>query len=605
MAHDNQLDTRWESTVPQLFAVQVRKRPQANAVTFGGTHVTYRELDERSDRIARRLRALGVAADAVVAVRVDRGHDLIAALLGVLKAGGAYLGLEADIPLARRTEMMAAAGAMALVTGDAPADASGAGTEVSVLRLPAAADEPASAFAPAPGIVPGDLAYVSFTSGSTGRPKAVAVPHGAIARLIAGTFADTGPGESFLHLSPVAFDASTFEIWAALLNGGRLVVHRPGPLAVDELAELLAEEEVTTAWLTAGLFHQMVDHRLEALGGLRQLLAGGDVLNPTHVNRFLERFPGIRLINGYGPTENTTFTTCHTVRERIREGSVPIGRSVEGTGIHLLDDDLHEVPSGDRGQLFVTGAGLSRGYLGDPVATALAFLPAPCSDVPGARMYRTGDAVRRATDGDLEFLGRSDRQVKIRGHRVDPSETELALSARPGVQDAVVVVRRDPVHGSSMAAYVIADPSLEQDPEFLVAALRRSLRETLPGPMIPAVFIPVGAFPLTANGKVDTDALPTPANTARQADNEYVAPRSATEQLICDLWAEALRTESVGVLDDFFELGGNSLMAMDLMSRTELVLGVELPIRALLHNPTVAEFADAADELVASAAVSR
>lgn len=618
MERDNRLDTRWEHTIPQLFAAQVRERPQAIAVTFGGSNVSYAELDERSDRIAHRLRAIGVGPESVVAVRVDRGPGLVAALLGVVKAGGAYLGLEADMPAARRAELITAAGAVALVTGTEPLreepsaageDPDGADALRIAAALPGAAAEPvpgpATAGHPAVAIDPGGLAYVSFTSGSTGRPKGVAVPHRAVARLVAGSFAETGPDETFLHLSPVAFDASTFELWACLLNGGRLVVHRPGPLATDELAALLAEERVTTAWLTAGLFHQMVEHHLEALGGLRQLLAGGDVLNPAHVNRFVDRFPGIRLINGYGPTENTTFTTCHTLSGPVRSGSVPIGRPVEGTGVRVLDDDLRAVPAGERGQLYATGTGLSRGYLGDAVATALAFLPDPYADVPGSRMYRTGDAVRGTADGDLEFLGRADRQVKIRGHRVDPSEVERVLAAHAGVKEAVVVVRPDAAHGNSMSAYFVADPALEQDPAFLAAALRRSLRETLPSPMIPAAFIPVGTFPLTANGKVDTTALPVPARTARQADSDYLAPRSATEQLICDLWAEALGTESVGVLDDFFDLGGNSLMAVDLMSRTELVFGVELPIRTLLHNPTVAEFAGAVDELVAVTAVAR
>ncbi|MFE4588984.1 amino acid adenylation domain-containing protein [Streptomyces laurentii] len=611
MEHENRQDMRWEHTIAELFATQVRSRPRATAVSFAGTDLSYAELDARSDWIAGRLAEHGVGPDAVVAVRVDRGPDLIAALLGVLKAGGAYLALECDMPCARRAELMAAAGAVALVTGEeaaqegTPAEPDPvAGLGLPVLRLPAAAEAPAPA-PPARELSPGGLAYVSFTSGSTGRPKGVAVPHRAVARLVAGGFAATGPEETFLHLSPVAFDASTFEIWACLLTGGRLVLHPPGPLAADELAALLAEEKVTTAWLTAGLFHQMAEHHLEAFAGLRQLLAGGDVLNPAHVNRFVERFPGIPLINGYGPTENTTFTTCHTVREPLRTDSVPIGRPIEGTGIRILDEDLDEVAPGERGQLFATGAGLSRGYLSDPVATALSFLPDPYAETPGARMYRTGDAVRQEAGGELTFLGRTDRQVKIRGHRVDPSEVERALAALPGVRQAVVVVRRDHVNDKSLAAYFVPDPALDQDPEILVAGFRRRLRAALPAPMIPVVFTALDAFPLTANGKVDAAALPVPARTARQADNEYLAPRSATEQLICDLWAEALRTEAVGVLDDFFELGGNSLLAVDLMSRTELVFGVELPIRTLLHNPSVAEFAAAVDELVPALEVAR
>ncbi|MFF0745355.1 amino acid adenylation domain-containing protein [Streptomyces sp. NPDC004111] len=580
------------TTLPEMFAAQVRDRGDAVAVSSGGTDVTYGALDARSGRIAAWLAAQGIGVEDVVAVELERGHDLIAVMLGVLKAGAAYLPLEVGIPEVRREKLAAAAGAVAVVAATGRTVHEGP----RLLALDTMAEHPP--LAPRP-VHPDGLAYVSYTSGSTGLPKGVAVPHRAVARLVRGGFADLGPEETFLQLAPVSFDASTFEIWAPLLTGGRLVVHPPGPLVGEELAATLAEEKVTTLWLTAGLFHRMVDHHLDDLAGLRQLLAGGDVLSVDHVNRFTARHPAIRLINGYGPTENTTFTTCHTVTGPVT-GSVPIGRPIRGTGVRTLDKALN--PAGT-GELHVTGAGLARGYVGQPSVTAVSFVPDPHAEVPGTRMYRTGDLVRLTDDG-IEFLGRGDRQVKIRGFRVEPSEVEREIAALPGVAQSVVLASGDSTGERGLTAYLLPAPD-EDDPETLPARVRRTLRTALPAAMIPAAFMTVGEFPVTANGKVDPAALPRPGRNPRDADNDYLAPRSATEQLVCDLWAEALGLDRVGVLDDFFELGGNSLLAMDLISRTELVFDVELPIRALLHHPSVEEFAEAIGELLGTEGAAR
>jgi amino acid adenylation domain-containing protein len=586
-------EARWQRTVPQLFAAQVRERPDEVAVSSGGAQVSFAELGERADRIAAWLTDRGVGRDGaedVVAVHLDRGHDVIAALLGVLKAGAAFLALDVGAPEARRQRLVAAAGAVAVVSDGRLSVPAG----TPELRLPDGL--PAGPVSPVDRSRPDGLAYICFTSGSTGRPKGVGVPHRAVVRLVEGGFAELGPGQTFLHLSPLAFDASVFEIWSPLLTGGRLAVHPPGPLVAEELAHVLAEEKVTTLWLTAGLFHRMVDHHLEELGGLHQLVAGGDVLNPGHVNRFLARFPSVRLINGYGPTENTTFTTCHPVTAPV-EGTVPIGRPITGTQVRVLDDELRPVPAGGRGELCVAGAGLSRGYLGDPRATAEKFLPDPYAGTPGARMYRTGDIVGELSDGVLAFFGRGDRQVKIRGFRVEPAEVEQEIAALPGVRQAVVVVRTDDHGDRHLVAHVVPAPG-ELGGEHLAARVRRALRAALPAAMIPSVILTTDELPLTANGKVDAAALSVPTRAPRQSDSEYLAPRTPVEQLVCDLWAEALAVERVGVADDFFELGGNSLLAMDLISRTEAVFDVELPIRALLHNPTVEEFAEAVEDLI-------
>ncbi len=586
----HQEHTAWDRTIPGLFDDQVRAAPDAVAVTCAGDALTYAQLDDRADRIAGWLAGRGVGPEDVVACQLERGIDLVATLLGILKAGAAYLSIEPDAPPSRVDEVLAASRAAALVTG-------GEATrpDLPTLKL---GTGPVDAAPPAarPEIHPDNLAYVAFTSGSTGTPKGVGVPHRAVARLVRGDSAEFGPGEVFLLLAPVSFDASTLEIWGALLNGGRLAVYPPGPVDAEDLAKVLAQEQVTTLWLTAGFFHRMVDHYVDALGGLRQLLAGGDVLDPARVNRLLEAHPGVRVINGYGPTENTTFSSCNTIPAPVRDGYVPIGRAIAGTDLYVVDADLRPVGRGGRGELCAGGAGLSRGYITDPAATAARFVPNPFSTEPGARMYRTGDMVDYVDEGVMHFLGRADRQVKIRGFRIEPAEIERALASVPQVKEAVLVTRSDG-RDKYLVAYVLPSGADGAEPAQLVARIRRRLRELLPAYMIPSAFVPVEEFPLKRNGKIDASRLPPLERGVRDADSEYVAARSPTEQLVCDLWSEALMIDRVGVHDDFFELGGNSLLAMDLIGRMETVFGVDLPIRMLLMHPTVEEFGGAVDDL--------
>lgn len=586
MTVDGAPGSPWEHTIPGLFAAQVRRRPGAVAVSCAGDRLTYADLDERSDRIAGWLHAHGVGVEDVVALRLPRGVDLVAAVLGIVKAGAAYLSLELDAPRSRQDQMIASVGAVAAVSDGEPV------ADLPTLRLPdGIADAPAAGAAPA--VHPGNLAYISFTSGSTGAPKGVGVPHRAVARLVLGDGAHFGPDEVFLLLAPVSFDASTLELWGPLLNGGRLAVYPSGPIDIDELGAVLDREGVTTLWLTSGFFHRMVDHRMEALGRLRQLLAGGDVLDPVRADRLLREHPAVRLINGYGPTENTTFASCNTITAPV-EGYVPIGRAIAGTRLYVLDAALRPVAPGGRGELWIAGAGLSRGYVTDPRMTADRFRPDPYAAEPGARMYRTGDLVRHAGDDDLEFLGRIDRQVKIRGFRVELPEIERAIAGLPGVADTVVVATNDG-HDQSLVAYVLVGDAA---PGHLGTGLRRELRRSLPPYMIPSVFVALDELPLNRIGKIDRSRLPAPKRDIRDSDAEYVAAVTPTEQILCDMWAEALNIDRVGVRDEFFELGGNSLLAMDLMSRVGDVVGVSLPYLMLLENPTVEEFAAAVDAAV-------
>jgi amino acid adenylation domain-containing protein len=576
---------RRDLTITRLFADQVRRQPQATAVQLGGTRLSYAGLDFRAEQLARHLRTLGIGPETVVGVCMERSIETVVALVGIVKAGGAYLPLEPNDPPERVRYMVEQAAAPVVLTQAPLLD-----------RLPpvrarmvcvddyrwSGGREPDPVHPPT---TPESLAYVCYTSGSTGEPKGVCVPHRGVVRLVReGGFADFGPGQTWLHLAPLAFDASTLEIWGPLLTGGRLVVYPPGPLSLAELTATLRRDGVTALWLTAGLFHRMVDRQLDALGGLHQLLAGGDVLSPAHVNRLRRTHPRLRMINGYGPTENTTFTCCHTIAGPV-EDRVPIGRPINGTRVYVLDEELHPVTDGTWGELYAAGAGLARGYLGRADLTAERFLPDPFE--AGARMYRTGDVVRRAADGTIEFKGRRDAQVKIRGYRVELGEIEAVLAAQPGIKEAVVVARDDVGDTRTLVGYVVP----ESDEDGLVPQLRRALNQALPRYMMPGAIVTTDRLPLTRNGKVDRSALPAPQRTRRDVETAYVQPGTALEEFLADLVADVLGLDEVGAHDDFFELGGNSLLVADLMAQVQSALSAEVHTRQFFEHPTVAALA--------------
>ncbi|HJX26574.1 MAG TPA: amino acid adenylation domain-containing protein, partial [Thermoanaerobaculia bacterium] len=443
-------------------------------------------------------------------------------------------------------------------------------------------------------VLPDNLAYVIYTSGSTGRPKGVAVTHRAIVRLVRDAgYADLGPDQVFLQLAPISFDASTFEIWACLLHGGCLVIFPPEVPSLADLGAAVRKAGVTTLWLTAGLFHAMVEERLADLAGVRQLLAGGDVLSPVHVQRVLEALPGTRLINGYGPTECTTFACCHSVAAPPASEPVPIGRPIGNTRAHVVNRQLRPAPIGVPGELLLGGDGLARCYLGDPVLTAVRFVPDPLGET-GERLYRTGDLVRWRADGRLEFLGRNDSQVKIRGFRVEPGEIEAALAAHPAVGEAAVVVDGQGGDGKGggkrLVAFVVPASA---ESRWETRELRSWLQERLPPWMIPAAVLTVGELPLTQNGKVDRRVLETMAAEARpEPTGEAAPPRTDLERRLAEVWAEVLRLDRVGVHHNFFALGGDSLLAIQAVSRAGRA-GVPVTLRQLFAHQTVAELAEA------------
>jgi amino acid adenylation domain-containing protein len=574
------------ATVHGLFEEQARRFPERVAL-LGEEELTYAALDQRAERLAARLRGLGVGPDDRVGLCAERSTGLIAAILGILKAGGAYLPLDPELPAERLAGMVADAEVRVLVVQE---ELAASLPDLPAVRLPLLGallqELPPGSSGPRTAVDPDNLACVMFTSGSTGRPKGVAVTHGNVVRLVRDTnYARLDAGGVFLQLAPVAFDASTFEIWGPLLNGGRLALFPPGPPDLRRLGEAIKSHGVTTLWLTAGLFHQMVESHLEHLRPVRQLLAGGDVLSPSHVRRAVAGLPGMEIINGYGPTEATTFATFHPVHAGDPEGPVPIGRALANARVYVLDAAPGLAPMGAVGQLYVGGDGLARGYLGRPDLTAERFVPDAVSGEPGARLYATGDLARWRPAGVLDLLGRVDQQVKLRGFRIEPGEIESVLASHPEVESAVVVAREDVPGDKRLVAYVVPAPG--SAPE--IAGLPAFLELRLPAYMVPAAFVFLPELPLTANGKVDRRALPTPGLAAGSA--ELVPPGTLLERDVAEVWKQVLGVERVGLRDSFWELGGHSLLATRILARIEAAFGVEMPLQLLFTAPTLGGFA--------------
>lgn len=460
-ANGNTTDYPREASVVDLFEQEVRRRSGATALTSRSGNLSYDELNGKANQLARFLRSqANVRPGGRVAIHLDRSNDLMVALLGVLKAGAAFVPLDLAYPEERLRWMLEDARPEAVLASSEQ----GSWLEEAgcpVIWLDRQRDEIAAESVANPGLVlPANaVAYIMYTSGSTGNPKGVAVPHRAITRLVRNSnFFTVAEDDVFLQMAPVSFDASTFEIWASLLNGARLAIMPPGTPALDDICQAIREYQVTVLWLTAGLFRVMVDERLDGLAGVRQLLAGGDILPLPQVERVLEALPDCQLINGYGPTENTTFTCCYPVR---REGewhqSVPIGSAISNTRVYVVDERLRPVPVGISGELLTGGDGLAQGYHGRPSLTAERFVPDPLGQIPGERLYRTGDRVRQLADGSIEFLGRVDRQIKLRGFRIELGEIEAALREAPGVRESAVICRDEGLGEKQLLGFVTLD----------------------------------------------------------------------------------------------------------------------------------------------------
>ncbi|MDB6017608.1 MAG: amino acid adenylation protein [Pedosphaera sp.] len=598
----NQTQTDYpQKTIPELFDEQAAQTPDAIAVAFGNRQVTYGELNVRANQLANYLKECGIGADKLVGLCIERSLEMIVALLGILKAGGAYVALDPKTPMERLRFMLEDARPSVILVQSKLRQAA---IELAMMPLQQESRVPLivclesdarnigrqSTGNPASMTTPASLAYVCFTSGSTGRPKGVSVPHHGVVRLIRNTnYISLSATDIFLQFAPLSFDASTFEIWGCLLNGAQLVVFPPHLSSLAELGTFIRKRRVSVLWLTAGLFHQMVEQQLKSLRGVRKLLAGGDVLSVTHVRKALASLGEGRLLNGYGPTENTTFTCCHPITQASVAGhAIPIGRPISNTQCFILDQNLQPVPVGVRGELFTAGDGLADGYLNDQELTGRKFISNPFSRDPKARLYRTGDLARYLPDGNIEFLGRADLLVKIRGFRVELGEIEAVLQQHPGVRECVAIVREDVAAEKQLIAYF----TTQREPVPANNELRAFLKEKLPDYMVPSVFMCLKSMPLTANGKVDRSALPVPDGKRSDLETGYLPPRNAVEVKLVGIWESLLGMTPIGIRDNFFDLGGHSLLAVRMFSRIEMAFGRRIPLTALFRTPTIEHIAD-------------
>jgi amino acid adenylation domain-containing protein/non-ribosomal peptide synthase protein (TIGR01720 family) len=577
--------------LPELFDAQVARTPDATAVSCGDERLTYAELATAADRLAARLRELGVGAggaEDAVCLLMERSVRLPVAILAVVRAGGVYVPLDPRYPESRMRLIMTETGArVLLVDGTAPAHPTTDGMRVLDVAAELAAEAPAAGgtedgstgLAPADG--PDRTAYIMYTSGSTGRPKGVAVTHGNVASLAADHVWRGGNHTRVLMHAPTAFDASTYELWVPLLSGGEVVVAPAGELDPDTLLNTIGERFVTSAFFTAALFNLLVERDPAGLAGMREVMAGGEALSPPVVAKALAAWPHTVLTNGYGPTETTTFAVLHSTRE-VADGTVPIGTPMDDTRAYVLDERLRPVPVGVPGELYLAGSGLARGYFGQPGLTAQRFVACPYG-APGDRMYRTGDLVRWRADGRIEYLGRTDDQVKIRGFRIEPGEIEKALGGHPAVADAAVVVREKTGGGKDLVGYAVLADGAHAEP----AELRSFLAERLPQYMVPVVVMVLDAFPMTGNGKLDRRALPAPDLTAGTGSRAAATP---VEETLCAVFAEVLGVPEVGAEIGFFDLGGDSIQATQLVARARTA-GLVFTVRDVFTHQTVAGIA--------------
>ncbi|MEV8396080.1 MULTISPECIES: amino acid adenylation domain-containing protein [unclassified Streptomyces] len=557
-----------EATLLGLFEAHTAQSPDRTAViTEGGTELTYGQLSIRAHQLAHRLRRAGLRPETPVALLMERSVDLVVAVLAVLKAGGAYVPLSATYPDDRLRWILDETAAPVLITDliqhdRALAVAPGA-VELLVVDDPDTMSALARESIDAPGAtpLPDQLACVMFTSGSTGTPKGVAATHGNIAELALDRWWESGCAQRVLLHSPHAWDALTLELWVALLTGGSVAVAPAGDVGVDSLADLVQRHGITGLWLTAGLFAVLAEERPECFASVHQVWTGGDVVPPAAVRRVLEHCPDIQVVNGYGPTETTVFATRNPVTARDARGRLPsvlpIGAPLDNMRVYVLDESLHPVPDAVTGELYIAGSGLARGYFGRHDLTAERFVADPFAG-PGARMYRTGDLVRWNADGLIEFVGRADDQVKVRGFRIELAEIEAALAHHPDVTACAVVVREDRPGDKRITGYAVPD-TLD------AAALRTHLTGALPDYMVPAALVTLAELPLTTNGKLDRKALPVPEYRAAAATGR--APTGHVEETLCALFADVLGRTEVGVNDSFFDLGGDSIMSIQLVSR--------------------------------------
>jgi amino acid adenylation domain-containing protein/non-ribosomal peptide synthase protein (TIGR01720 family) len=574
------------STVTEQFEQQVKSSPAAIALVFEGQQLSYSALDKQSSRLANYLRGYGVAEESLVAVCMNRSADLIISILAILKAGAAYVPIDPAYPASRISYMLEDINATVLLTHSfiqLPGELTGRCERIDIDK------QSFDKFSPVKPVVQlnaSSLAYVLYTSGSTGTPKGVQVEHRNIVSLVKGvSFVQLSVKDVVLSTGSPSFDATTIEYWGALLNGGKLVMcSQETLLDTMLLKQVVQEQQVTTMWLTAGWFNEVVETDASLFSTLNTILVGGDKLSPVHISQVKNACPALAVINGYGPTENTTFSLTFTIDKDYHElgQDIPVGYPLANRRAYILDEQYRLCPVGVPGEICVGGDGLSRGYLGQEQLTKQKFINDPFNK--GERLYKTGDLGKWAADGSIEYLGRKDDQVKIRGYRIEPGEIENTLHQVAGVQQAVVLATHEGAGSRKLMAYVVASESFD------AAEAAGYLQGRLPDYMVPAAIVQVAAMPLTSNGKIDRQKLHE-LEISLPAGKQYTAPRTETELALATTWSELLEIEQVGVHDNFFELGGHSLLAIRVIAAIRNQFGKEIGIKDLFDRPSISELA--------------
>ena len=579
-----------KADINSLFDEVAAKHADRTAVELLDQKLNYRELQQRVHAVSNALIGMGVKPGEPVGLCMDRSFDMVVAMLATLRSGGCFVPFDPAYPADRLAFMFSDTDVKVMLTQRHLVNALPKHNARNIFL-----DEvKGSAAAAMPKTSPDAPAYIMYTSGSTGTPKGVVVPHRAIVRLVREqNFVSFGPDLCWLQLSNISFDASTLEIWGALLNGGRLVLQAQQKPTLPEICDTIAKHKVTSVWFTVGLFNMLVDEQLDRLRGLKHILTGGDVLSVPHVKKALKALGPNVLINGYGPTENTTFTCCFPINsEASITDSVPIGFPLNNTTIHVLDEQRNPVPVGRKGELYTGGDGVALGYWKRDDLSAEKFIDDPFSGKSGAKLYRTGDIVKWQADGSIAFIGRADGQVKVRGFRIELGEIENALNDLPGVNDKVVVARQDGPGEKQLACYVVPSEAHKGTQDALLNIVREHLRAKLPGYMVPTGFVVMNELPLTANGKIDRRALPAPTAQTSALKAEHVAPRNNIERMLASIWGRVLNASDIGIHDDFFDLGGHSLIGIQLLGQVEQQFNKTLPLKSLFEAPTIAQFAE-------------
>jgi len=594
--------------IHRRFEAQVLATPDAIALASDEMQVSYRELNRRANQLAHYLQQRGVQPDVLVGICTERSPDLVIGLLGILKAGGAYVALDPLFPRDRLAFMLEDTQVPVLLTQERlRAGLPACHAMIICLDADWAPISHEDEHNPTSATTVEHLAYITYTSGSTGQPKGAAIPHRSIIGFMDGVdYLQMDAAQTFLHYSSISWDALTLELWPALAYGARCVLY-PAQLPTPyDLVESIRAQRISLLWLTVALFNAIIDSVPEGLSGVAQLLIGGEVVSITHVRRALECLPATQLVNGYGPSECTVVACCYVLPRRLPDdlAAIPIGRPIGDRAVYLLDAHFNRTPIGVPGELFIGGPAVARSYHNRPALTAEKILPNPFSKTAGGCMYRTGDLARYRPDGMIEFVGRIDYQVKIRGFRIELEEIETVLGQHPAIREVAVIVREDSPGEKRLVAYIVTtkderrktkdepDPSFVLRPSSFVSELRAFLIERLPDYMIPSAFVLLDALPLTPNGKVNRRALPAPPRLRSELDSAFVAPRTPLEELLAGIWADVLDLDYIGIHDDFFALGGQSLLAARVMARVREASQLELPIRAIFDQSTVASLAE-------------